>query len=329
MRALPGTQSASASFFRPFDAGMMRTAFEVRGEPARANDQRRLSMVEPVSPDYFRTLGMSVKAGRVFDESENGFRGEPVLVINEALARKFFPNENPIGKYFTYGISHDTAGANTSMDVQGKVIGIVADVRQRDLKSEVLPTTFVPYNTFAVSDITFLLRTTSPLAAIAPAIRTRLKQLDADLPLFKLQTMEEAMSDSALQQRFFMTLLAGFAVLAVVLAALGIYGVMSYSVAQRTREMGIRIALGASRQRVVKLIVSHGAVLAVSGLVLGGAGALYLTRLISGLLFETTAKDPLTFVVVGALLGGTALLAAYLPARRAAAVDPVVTMRAE
>jgi predicted permease len=329
MRTLPGTQSASASLFRPFDAGMMRTAFEVRGEPARANDQRRLSMVEPVSPDYFRTLGMTVKAGRVFDENENGFRGEPVIVINEALARKFFPNENPIGKYFTYGISHDTAGANTSVDVQGKVIGIVGDVKQRDLKTEVLPTTFIPYNTYAVSDITFLLRTTSPLAALAPTIRTRLRQIDADLPLFKLQTMEEALSESALQQRFFMTLLAGFAVLAVVLAALGIYGVMSYAVAQRTREMGIRIALGASHNRVVKLVVSYGLVLAAGGLALGSVGAFYLTRLIAGLLFETPAKDPATFAAVAALLGGTALLAAYLPARRAASVDPVVTMRAE
>jgi putative ABC transport system permease protein len=329
LRQLPGTQSVSASFFKPFDNGMMRTSFEVRGEPERRADQRRLSMVEPVSPDYFRTLGMTVKAGRTFDESENGFAGEQVVVINEALARKFFPNDNPIGKYFTYGIGHDTSGKGGEVTVQGKVIGIVGDVKQRDLKTETLPTTYIPYNTYAVNEITFLVRTTSSLAAVGPMIRARLKQLDADLPLFKLQTMEEALSESALQQRFFMALLAGFAVLAVVLAALGIYGVMSYSVAQRTREMGIRIALGASRNRVVKLVVSHGAVLAATGLTIGIGGAFWLTRLIEGLLFDTRAKDPATFAAVAALLGGVAIVAAYLPARRAASIDPVVTMRAE
>jgi putative ABC transport system permease protein len=329
LRQVPGTQTASASFFKPFDNGMMRTVVDVRGEPPRKTDQRRLSMVEPVSPDYFRTLQMKVKAGRVFDETENGFSGEPVLVINEALARKYFANSNPIGKFFTYGIGHDTAAAGTEATVQGRVIGIVGDVKQRDLKTETLPTTYIPYNTYATSDITFLMRTTSPLAAIGPMIRARLKQIDTELPLFKLQTMEEAMSESAVQQRFFMTLLAGFAALAVILAALGIYGVMSYSVAQRTREMGIRIALGASRQRVVKLVVSQGAALAVTGLAIGAGGAFWLTRLIEGLLFNTPPKDPATFAVVAAVLGGVAIVAAYLPARRAASIDPVVTMRAE
>jgi predicted permease len=329
LRQVPGTQIVSASFFKPFDNGMMRTVVDVRGEPPRRTDQRRLSMVEPVSPEYFRTLGMAVKAGRVFDESENGFSGEQVVVVNEALVRKYFPNENPIGKYFIYGIGHDTAAAGKEATVQGRVIGIVGDVKQRDLKTETMPTTYIPYNTYAVGDITFLVRTTSSIGAIGPMIRSRVKQIDADLPLFKLQTMEEAMSESALQQRFFMTLLAGFAVLAVVLAALGIYGVMSYSVTQRAREMGIRIALGATRNRVVKLVVSQGATLAVTGLAIGAGGAFWLTRLIEGLLFNTPAKDPATFALVAAVLGGVAILAAYLPARRAASTDPVVTMRAE
>jgi predicted permease len=328
MRQVPGTQAASVAFFRPFDAGMMRTSFEVRGEADSRANQRRRSLIEPASPDYFRTLGIPVKAGRVFDESENGFRREPVVVINEALARAYFPHDNPIGKYITYGIGHDTANGGEAT-VQGRVIGIVGDVKQRDLKTETVPATFIPYNTYAVSDITFLIRTTSELAAITPMIRSRMRQIDADIPLFKVETMQEALSESAAQQRFFMTLLAGFAVLAVVLAALGIYGVISYTVAQRTREMGIRIALGATHQRVVKLVVSHGAMLAAGGLTVGAIGALWLTRMISGLLFETQPQDPATFIVVAAVLGGVAILAAYLPARRAASVDPVVTMRAE
>jgi putative ABC transport system permease protein len=329
LRQVPGTQSASASYFKPFDNGMMRTLFSVRGEAERPTGQKRLSMIEPASPDYFRTLGMTVKAGRVYDESENGFNGEPVVVINETLAKKYFPTKNPIGQYLTYGIDHDTAPGTKPLVVQGRVIGVVGDIRQRDLKTEVAATTFIPFNTFALNEITFLIRTTSPMAAITPMIRARLRQIDAELPLFKVQTMEEAMSETALEPRFFMTLLAGFAGLAVVLAALGIYGVMSYSVAQRTREMGIRIALGASHNRVVKLIVSQGATLAVAGLALGAGGAYWLTRLIAGLLFETTANDPATFAIVGAVLGIVAIMAAYLPARRAASVDPVLAMRAE
>jgi predicted permease len=329
LRQLPGTQSVAASFIRPFDNSMMRTSFEVRGAPAPSADVRQVSLLEPVTPDYFKTLGIRVKAGRTFDESENGFTSEPVVVVNEALARKYFPRENPVGKYLTYGIDHDTAATGKSVTVQGRIIGVVENAKQRDLKTEVVPSTFLPYNTYAISEVSFLIRTTSPMSALAPTIRARLREIDASLPLFKMQTMEEAISESAVQQRFFMTLLAGFAVLAVVLAALGIYGVISYSVAQRSREMGIRIALGATRPRVVKLVVSHGATLAVTGLALGGAGAFWLTRLIAGLLFNTPPNDPATFAAVAGLLGAVAIVAAYLPARRAASIDPVVTMRAE
>jgi predicted permease len=329
MRRLPGTQRASASYFKPFDNAMMRTSFEVQGEPPARNDNRRVSLLEPVSPDYFKTLGMQVKAGRTFDESENGFKGEPVVVINEALARKYFPTSNPIGKFLTYGIDHDTVAGTKSVTVQGRVIGVVADAKQRDLKTETAPSTFLPYDTYAADEVTFLVRTTSPVEAIGPTIRARLKAIDPELPVFKLETMEQAISESAVQQRFFMTLLAGFAILAVVLAALGIYGVISYSVAQRTREMGIRIALGATRQRVVKLVVREGAVLALAGLAIGAGGAFWLTELIAGMLFNTTPKDPATFGFVGLVLGVVAIVAAYVPARRAAGIDPVVTMRAE
>lgn len=329
LRQLPGTQSAGATFMKPFDNHMMRTSFEISGRPPTAADQRLLTMVSPTTPDYFKTMGIRVKAGRVFDERENGFNSEPVLVVNEALAKKYFPNENPIGKTITLGLSHDTAPGTKPLTAGGKIIGVVADVKQRDLKADVLPATYLPFNTFALSDVSFLIRTSAPLPAIATSLRGRMRQLDGELPVYGLQTMDEALSGSVSQQRFFMALLAGFSMLALVLAAVGIYGVISYAVTQRTREMGIRIALGATQQRVVKLVVSQGAMLAAGGVALGVIGAVSLTRLISNLLYLTPPLDPVTFAGVAALLGSIAILAAYLPARRAASVDPVIAMRAE
>jgi putative ABC transport system permease protein len=329
LKQLPGTRDAAATYFRPFEQGIMRTSFDVRGEVKRPSDQRMLSIVMPTSPEFFRTMGIPVKAGRTYDESENGFRGEPVVVVNEALVRKYFPTTNPIGKYLTYGIGHDTAPGKPSMDVQGRIIGIVGNVHQRDLKTDPYPMTYIPYNTYPTQEMAFVVRTSSNASTVGAAARARIRQIDPELPVYGLQTMEDAMSASASQQRFFMALLVGFAGLALTLAAIGIYGVISYSVAQRTREMGIRIALGATQQRVMKLVVSQGATLALAGVGLGAAGALSLTRVIQGLLFNTSALDLPTFAGVGALLAGIAIVAAYMPARRAAKVDPVTAMRAD
>ena len=329
LRQLPGTQSVGATFMRPFDNQMMRTSFEISGRTPSAADARLLTMVTPTTPDYFKTMSIPVKAGRVFGERENGFASEPVLVINDALAKKYFPNESPIGKTIVLGIQHDTMPGTKPLTAGGKIVGVVADVKQRDLKGEVLPATYLPFNTFALSDVSFLIRTSAPLSAIATSLRARIRQLDGELPVYGLQTMGEAVSGSVSQQRFFMALLAGFSGLALVLAAIGIYGVISYAVTQRTREMGIRIALGATQQRVVTLVVSQGAMLAAGGVTLGIIGAVSLTRLLSNLLFQTPPLDPLTFAGVAALLGSIAILAAYLPARRAAGVDPVIAMRAE
>jgi predicted permease len=329
LRQLPGTQDAGVAYFRPFERGMTRTGFQVRGQPAPPRDQRKITDMHPASPTYFSTMGIPVKAGRMFDERENGFGTEPVVVVNEALARKHFPSSSPIGQFITLGVQHDTVAGAPPVTVEGRIIGVVGDIHQRDLKTAPVPTTYVPFNTFAANEMSFVVRTTASPATTSREIRARMRQLDADLPLYQLQTMEEAMSDSASQQRFFVTLLGGFAALALVLSAIGIYGVISYTVAQRTREMGIRIALGATQQRVVKLVVSRGAALAVAGVGIGIAGSAALTRFISGMLFETQALDPMTFGGVAAVLATVAVTAAWLPARRAARVDPVIAMRTE
>ena len=208
LRQLPGTQSVGATFGRPFDNRMMRTSFEISGRAPSAADKRLLTLVSPTTPDYFKAMGIQVKAGRVFDERENGFNGEPVLVINEALARKYFPNENPIGRTLTLGMAHDTAPGTKPLVAGGKIIGVVADVKQLDLKTEVLPATYLPFNTFALSDVSFLIRTSAPLSAIASPLRAGIRQLDSELPVYGLQTMDDALSGSVSQQRFFMALLA-------------------------------------------------------------------------------------------------------------------------
>jgi putative ABC transport system permease protein len=329
LRHLPGTEEAAVSFSPPMSAGMMRTSFDVEGEPPRANDNRRLTIAIPSSPNYFRTLRIPLVRGRMYTEAENGFATPPVVVVNEALVRQYFPNENPIGKRLTLGIAHDTAAAGGQIDVKGEIVGVVADIKQRGLARETDPATFFPYNTFAVNDITFLVRSTADEATLAAGIRSRMREVDPDLPLFGLQAMSEVVSQSVAEPRFFTILLGGFSAIALVLAAVGIYGVISYAVGQRTRELGIRIALGATHRRVVRLVLRQSATLVVAGSVIGGAAAYWLTETISGLLFGVEPLDLVTFASVPVVLIGVAAVATIVPARRAARVDPVIDMRAE
>jgi putative ABC transport system permease protein len=288
-----------------------------------------LTEVHPVTPGYFSTLGIRVVRGRSFTPLENGFGAPPVLVVSQALADQYFPGEDPIGKRLTLGIGHDTAQANTNVDIAGEIIGVVADVKQRDLASQPTPSTYVGYGTFPQNAESFLVRTQADPAAVTRAIRQNMRELDANVPVYDVQTMAQALSSSVAQPRFYMTLLASFAALALLLAALGIYGVISYSVSQRSRELGIRIALGATREGVVKLVLGQGMALTVGGAVAGLLGAYGLTRLIANLLFGVPPLDTLTFASVPLVLVIVAWFASYIPARRAAKVDPVIAMRAE
>jgi predicted permease len=329
LSSLPGTQSVAVAFARPLQPFGMRTSFEIEGRPPAALDRRMIADVRPASANFFSTMGLRLVRGRVFTESEENFGPPRVVVITEALARKYFPGEDPIGKFVTLGVTHDSAGTNTEVRAEGQIVGIVNDVRQRRLNEEPAAAVYVGWGTLPLTDISFIVRSSNESNTIAAAIRDRVRAADAQMPIYDLRTMQDAVSDSVSQPRFYMTLLSAFAGLALLLAALGIYGVISYSVSQRTRELGIRIALGATQDRVVRLVLGQGVLLTVSGIALGLVGAFWLVKLLSSLLFGIGATDAVTFAAVGAVLLGVAALASYVPARRAARVDPVIAMRAD
>ena len=330
LSTLPGTQSVAVAFSRPMEPHAMRTSFDIDGRPPMSEDKRMLTEVHPVSWNFFANMGIPVARGRAFTPQEENFGTPQVVVVSESFAKKYFPNQNPIGQRITLGITHDTvADKKSEVTARGEIIGIVGDVKQRGLASEVFPTTYVGWGTFPISDLAFLVRSNADVAALSAAIRETVLAIDPSMPVYELRTMEDVVSESVAQPRFYTTLLSAFGGLALLLAALGIYGVISYSVAQRTRELGIRIALGATHDRVLRLVLSQGIGLSVFGVAIGIAGALWLVHLLATLLYGVQATDTLTFASVAAVLIGVASLASYLPARRAARVDPVIAMRAD
>ena len=307
----------------------MRVTFDIEGRPPAPLDSRLIADVRPASANFFSTLGIPVLRGRVFTPAEENFGPPPVVVVSQAFARKYFPNENPIGQRVKLGLGHDTAGTNTNVDARGEIVGVVGDVRQRGLAEDVYPAVYVGWGTFPINDMAFLVRSDADVGTISTAIREQVHAVDATMPVYDVHTMTDVVSDSVAQPKFYTTLLTAFGTLALLLAALGVYGVISYTVSQRTRELGIRIALGASRERVVRLVLGQGLALTAGGVTIGLAGAVWLTRLLSALLFGVQPTDTVTFGAVAIVLLGIASLASYLPARRAARVDPVIAMRAE
>jgi predicted permease len=285
--------------------------------------------VRPVSSTFFSAMGIRLVRGRLFTKEEENFGPPPVVVVTQAFVKKYFPTEDPLGKHITLGIGHDTAGTNSEVKSQGEIVGVINDIHQANLSTDAPPAVYFGWGTLPLTDMTFLVRTNSEPGPLAAAMRERVRAVDADVPIYDLQTMESAVSESVAQPRFYMLLLTAFAAIALLLAALGIYGVVSYSVSQRTRELGIRIALGATQDRVVRLVLGQGVALTVAGVVVGLIGAFWLVHLLAALLYGVVATDTLTFAAVGVVLLGVALVASYLPARRAARVDPVIAMRAD
>ena len=326
---LPGTKDVAVSFGRPMERMGIFTGFEVEGRPESTPNNRRVTGLQPVSPEYFSALGIPLVRGRIYTTSDNRRDAPPVVLINRELARRYFATEDPIGKRITLGMNHDTAGPGTPVAAGGEIVGIVGDVKQFGLDSDVRPMVYVPFGHAPLNYVSVLLRSSADAKLVESEIRMRLRELDPDLPIFGLATMEQVVSESVSQPRFYLFLLGAFAGVALLLAALGVYGVISYAVSQRTRELGIRIALGATERRVMRLVVSSGFWLAVVGVGTGLVASLYLTRLIRTLLFDVPSTDPLTFVAVAVLLITVAAFAALIPARRAASVNPVIAMRAE
>ncbi len=317
----PGVISAATVNFTPFSGGNSDRIFTIAGQPEPAPDAIPFAYYRVISPQYFRTLEIPLLRGRVFTEQDAA--GAPrVVIINEAIARRYFPNEDPIGKQIKIGRYMEANPLHT-------VVGIVGNIKHRGLDFEFEPEFYYPYPQTPIGFSSIVARTQGDPLSLTAAVRNAVLEVDREQPLARVRTMEMAISDSVTQRRLNMILLGIFGALALALAAVGIYGVMSYMVTQRTREIGIRMALGARRRDVLKSVVGQGMSLAASGVGIGLLGAFLATRLMETLLFGVKPTDPATFGGIALLLLGVAFFACLIPARRATKVDPMVALRFE
>jgi putative ABC transport system permease protein len=321
VRSLPGVQAASATATLPLNGGTWGRSLTVEGYPVLSVGQAPIIQHTVVTPGYFRTMGIALLSGRDFNDADA--KGAPdVTIIDERLAREYWPNESPIGKRVRFGPPEDNEPWHT-------VVGVVGTVRHQRMQEDTRMSVYLPHQKIQVSGLALVVRTTSDPKKLTGAIRREVRQLDPDLPVSDVATMEEVVAESIWQPRLYATLFAAFAGGALILALIGIYGVMAFLVQTRTHEIGIRMALGATARDVFKLIVGRGMKLTVFGVLVGVGGAIALTRLMHSLLFNTSATDPFTFILISILLSLAALLACYIPARRAAKVDPLVALRYE
>jgi putative ABC transport system permease protein len=318
LKALPGVQGVSFGSSVPMTGVDTDTSFLIEGRPAPPPGQSQASWFSVVSPDYFRTMNIRLREGRVFNESDSEDAPRAV-VIGETMARRYWPNESPIGKRLGFGRGPEWR----------EIIGVVADVHHFGLSVDARPTMYFSSRAVSRAFTTVVMRVQGKPLDYVAALRREVEALDKNLAISSIQTLEELVAGTIAVPRLLMSLFTGFAAVALLLAALGIYGVMAYSVAQRVREIGIRIALGAQARDVLRLVVGQGMKLALLGVALGLAASFALTRLMESLLFGIRATDPLTFAGVALLLTLVALLACYVPARRATKVDPLVALRYE
>ncbi len=317
---LPGVQAAGAISFLPFAGPYSGTSFKIEGLPEPAPGQEPKTGVCVTDVNYFQAMQIPLKRGRMFTAHE-ATEMRHVVVINEALAEKYFQGEDPLGKQITINMKDE--------NVPSEIIGIVGDSKHKSLDGEVEPMSYWPHPELAFPFMTLVMRTPGDAANLAAGARAVIQSLDNEQPVSDVRTLEGLLSNSIARARFSGLLLTVFAGVALVLATIGIYGVISYGVSQRGHEIGVRMALGAQTRDVVGLILRKGMLLVTIGLVAGLGGAFALTRVMTTLLFGVTPTDALTFVSVSALLLAVALLACYIPARRATKVDPLLALRYE
>ena len=338
-RRIGGVDRAALSDHLPLEGGS-NYYVKLRGQTSTMSNQ--LVESHSVSPEYFRAMGVRLLQGRVFTPAdiqtalEHEMRFRPfwendrrppadqtngvvdACVINESMARFFWPNESPLGKMFSQGSDNGP---------WKQVVGVVNDVRQWGLTQKAIPEAYDPFD--GRSRLFLVLHTSLPPSSVTPEVRSALGQIDSTLPLYSVRSMDQVVAGQAQGQQFLSLLVGSFAGLAALLAAIGIYGVISYLVTQRTREIGIRISLGASRGRVLGEVVREGMRLALLGLAAGMAGAFAVGRILGSLLHEVKPGDPLIFAATAGLLAAVALIACYVPARRAARLDPTIALRYE
>jgi putative ABC transport system permease protein len=317
VQSLPGVDAASISTALPLVATHLAPML-FEGQPAVALGKRPIVNLQQTSPDYPRVMRVPLIAGRTFNEHDDA-QSPPVAIVNQLAVRRFWPNENPIGKKIWIG----------TLPRFYEVVGVLADTRNNGLAVPALPEVLLPFPQMTAPYLTLSLRTKTNPASLVSGARQQIAAIDRDQPVTEVKTMEELLESLSAGRRFTMVLIGTLAVSAFFLAAVGIYGLIAYSVAQRTQELGIRMALGAARSDILRLVVARGLTLTTAGIVIGVAGSLALTRLMSGLLYQTTPRDPITYAASVTLFITASLLASYLPARRATRIDPADALRAE
>jgi predicted permease len=322
--AVPGVRSASMESFPPLTGLGAATGVHLLSQPQQSLMDLPVANVGVVGPDYFSTMIIPLRAGRLFNARELA-EERHVTIINQAFADKYLHGVNPLGQ--KAAIYMKSLAENELQP--SEIIGVVGDVHQIGLDTAPEPTVYWPHSELVYSGMTVLVRTSNDPFAMMSAARNELQQLDPELPMAAVATMDQLLADSLSRSRFTMLLLGIFAAVALLLAAVGVYGLIAYSVTQRTQELGIRIALGAQRRDVLRLVLAQGTRLTLLGVAIGVLAALAFSRLLSALLFGVSATDPLTFAGVAALLVIVALLACFIPARRATRVDPIVALRYE
>jgi len=321
IESLPGVASASAVLPLPLSDSHYGVSFQITGHPLPAQERPSESF-RAITPGYLKTMRISLNAGRDFtfrdDEKSRG-----VIIINQAFANKYFPGENPLGKYMKpdFSITGDAQ--------EREIIGVVANIKDRSLSADFKPEYYVPLAQGMISSATICVRTEGEPASLTSPIRNILSGLDKEVPAFDARTMDDYVAASTGRSRFDTLLLTLFAVVALILTTIGLYGVMAYTVVQRTREIGIRVALGASEHDILRMVLRQGLIITALGLIAGLAGAFTITGVLARFLYHVEPIDPITYLGVSALLGTVSFLAIYIPASRAAGVDPMVALRYE
>jgi putative ABC transport system permease protein len=319
VRSIPGVRSAGLVSALPITGGP-DTDFVIEGRPVPEAKDEPSADIRVVDSTYFQTMGIPLLAGREFAADDNK-SGKRVMVINQTMARQYWPRESPIGQRVTM--------KDWGPPLTGEIVGVLGDVKTNGLDEPIGPMIYWPYFQFPQNFNTIVVRSDGDPLRLASAAKAAIWAVDKNQPISKIETMEQVLSESLARRRLYMILLGGFSGAALLLAGVGIYGVVSCSVSQKRREMGIRIAIGAERGDVLRLVLGQGVRAATLGIALGIAAALALTRLMASLLFGVSAADPLTFLAVALVLTFAALAASYIPARRAMRVDPMVVLRHE
>jgi predicted permease len=322
IQAQPGLQDSAVAVPVPIADGRVNLGFDIVGNPPSSAGASRTADYVSVSPDYFRVMGIPLLAGRFFNQHDV-MSAPRVSVISQAMARLYFPNQNPLGKRLTFGFPPGVAGAGR------EIVGIVGDVRDVALGQDPGPMMYVPFAQAPFWGGSMVVKSTLSPSSVAVAIRQEVRKMDKDLPVTDVETMPDIMETSLAQPRFRTLLLGLFAAMALVLAATGIFGVISYSVSCRTNEIGIRVALGASSGAILRMVLRETLVLTFVGLALGVPSALAASRLVGHMLFGVSTNDPATLAAVAFALAAVAALAGYVPARRATRVDPMIALRYE